>query len=84
MEGLGAAHLPGPDHYKGKMEMTTGGETMVMNYEGQKLGQCDGTEVNFVAKKMMADAERQQKLAEQQMKFSTATTRPARRTSPGS
>jgi len=65
----GSAQLPyiSPDRYQGKMEITTGGETMVMNYEGQKLGQCDGTEVNFMAKKIMADAERQQKLAEQQM-----------------
>ena len=67
MEGSAQLTYVGPDHYQGKMEITTGGETMVMNYEGQKLGQCDGTEMNFVAKKMMADAERQQKLAEQQM-----------------
>ena len=66
VEGSAQLTYVGPDHYKGKMEMKTGGETMVMNYEGQKLGQCDGTEVNFVAKKMMADAEKQQKLAEQQ------------------
>lgn len=66
-EGSAQLTYMGPDHYKGKMEITTGGETMVMNYEGQKLGKCDGSEVNFVAKKMMADAERQQKLAEQQM-----------------
>lgn len=67
VEGSAQLTYIGPDHYKGKMEMVTGGETMVMNYEGQKVGQCDGTEINFVAKKMMADAERQQKLAEQQM-----------------
>jgi hypothetical protein len=66
-EGSAQLTYISPDHYKGKMEISTGGETMVMNYEGQKLGQCDGTEANFVAKKIMADAERQQKLAEQQM-----------------
>jgi hypothetical protein len=66
VEGSAQLTYVGPDHYTGKMEMKTGGETMVMNYEGQKLGQCDGTEMNFVAKKMVADAERQQKLAEQQ------------------
>lgn len=65
-EGTAQLTYMGPDHYKGKMEISTGGETMVMNYEGQKLGKCDGTEVNFVAKKIMADAEKQQKLAEQQ------------------
>ncbi len=65
----GAAQLTylTPDHYKGKMEITTGGETMVMNYEGQKLGKCDGSEANFMAKRIQADMERQQKLAEQQM-----------------
>lgn len=66
-EGSAQLTYLSPDHYKGKMEITTEGQTMVMNYEGQKLGQCDGSEVNFVAKKIMADAERQQKLAEQQM-----------------
>jgi hypothetical protein len=66
VEGSAQLTYVSPDHYKGKMEMKTGGETMVMNYEGQKLGRCDGTEINFVAKKMMADAERQQKQAEQQ------------------
>jgi hypothetical protein len=66
-EGSAQLTYISPDHYKGKMEITTGGETMVMNYEGQKAGQCDGTEANFMAKKIMADAERQQKLAEQQM-----------------
>ncbi len=63
VEGSAQLTYMGPDHYTGKMEMKTGGETMVMNYEGQKLGKCDGTEINFVAKKMMADAERHQKLA---------------------
>jgi len=66
-EGSAQLTYINPDHYQGKMEITTGGETMVMNYEGQKLGQCDGTEANFMAKKIMANAERQQKLAEQQM-----------------
>jgi hypothetical protein len=56
------------DRYQGKMEMTTQGETMVMNYEGQKLGACDGREANLQAKKMIAEGERQQKLADQQMK----------------
>ncbi|GFE81984.1 hypothetical protein GCM10011487_39840 [Steroidobacter agaridevorans] len=67
VEGSAQLTYISADHYKGRMEMTTGGETMVMNYEGKKLGQCDGTEANFVAKKILADAERQQKLAEQQM-----------------
>ncbi|WP_157995312.1 DUF3617 domain-containing protein [Peristeroidobacter soli] len=67
-EGSAQLTYMGPDHYKGKMEITSGGETMVMNYEGQKVGKCDGSEVNFMAKKIQADAERQQKLAEQQMK----------------
>jgi hypothetical protein len=66
VEGSAQLTYVSPDHYKGRMEMTTGGETMVMNYEGQKLGKCDGTEANFVAKKIMADAERTQKEIERQ------------------
>jgi hypothetical protein len=66
-EGSAQLTYISPDHYKGKMEITTGGESMVMNYEGQKVGQCDGSEANFMAKKIQADMERQQKLAEQQM-----------------
>jgi hypothetical protein len=68
MEGSAQFTYLGADRYQGKMEMTTQGETMVMNYEGQKLGTCDGGEVNLQAKKMIAEGERQQKLGEQQMK----------------
>jgi hypothetical protein len=60
----------GEDRYQGKMEMTSDGETMVMNYEGQKLGKCDGGEMNLQAKKMIAEGERQQAAAERQMKES--------------
>ncbi|HEY0687154.1 MAG TPA: DUF3617 family protein [Steroidobacter sp.] len=66
MEGSAQFTYLGSDRYQGKMEMTAQGETMVMNYEGQKLGRCDGGEMNLQAKKMIADGERQQKLAEQQ------------------
>lgn len=66
VEGSAQLTYINPDHYKGRMEMTTGGETMVMNYEGQKLGKCDGTEVNFVVKKLMADAERTEKEMQRQ------------------
>lgn len=68
MEGSAQFTYLGSERYQGKMEMTTQGETMVMNYEGQKLGKCDGGEINLQAKKMIAEGERQQKLAEQQMK----------------
>ncbi|MDY6945808.1 MAG: DUF3617 family protein [Pseudomonadota bacterium] len=67
VEGTAQFTYLGPDHYRGKMEMKTQGETMVMNYEGQKLGKCDGGEANLQAKKMIAEGERQQKLANQQM-----------------
>ncbi len=70
VEGTAKFTYLGPDHYQGKMEMTTQGETMVMNYEGKKLGKCDGGEVNLQAKKMIAQGERQQKLADEQMKKS--------------
>lgn len=55
------------DRYQGKMDMTTQGEHMVVNYQGQKLGACDGSEANLVAKKMFAAADRQQQLANQQL-----------------
>lgn len=66
-EGTAEFTYLSPDHYKGKMEVTTQGETMVMSYEGQKLGKCDGSETNIQAKKMVAEGERQKKQAEAQM-----------------
>lgn len=66
-EGSARFTYLGPDHYQGKMEMTADGQTMVINYEGKKLaGVCDGREANLQAKKMIAEGERQQKMAEQQ------------------
>lgn len=65
VEGSAKFTYLGADRYQGRMEMTTDGETMVMNYEGQKVGQCDGREINLQAKKMIAEGERQQKQAEQ-------------------
>ncbi|HEY0941054.1 MAG TPA: DUF3617 family protein [Steroidobacter sp.] len=70
VEGTAQFTYLGPDHYQGRMEMTTQGNTMVMNYEGQKIGACDGREINLQAKKMIAEGERQQKLADQQLKES--------------
>ena len=70
MEGSAQFTYLGNDRYQGKMEINSQGETMVMNYEGQKLGKCDGGEMNLRAKKMIAEGERQQKLAEDQMKES--------------
>lgn len=70
MEGSATFTYLGTDRYQGKMEMTAQGETMVMSYEGQKLGNCDGREANLQAKKMIAEGERQQKLADEQMKKS--------------
>lgn len=66
-EGSAQLTYISPDHYQGQMQITTGGESMVMKYEGQKLGQCDGSEANFAMKKIQADIERQQKVAEEQM-----------------
>src|SRR5690606_29180692 len=70
VEGSAQFTYLGSDRYQGRMEMTTQGQTMIMNYEGQKLGVCDGREVNLQAKKLIAEGERQQKLADQQMKES--------------
>ncbi len=50
MEGAGEFTYVGKDHYTGKMQVKTGGETMTMSYEGQKLGSCDGGEMNLKAK----------------------------------
>jgi hypothetical protein len=60
MEGTGQFTYLGADHYQGKMQVKTGGETMTMSYEGQKLGACDGGETNLKAKQMLADAKQQQ------------------------
>jgi hypothetical protein len=67
VEGSAQFTYLGADRYQGKMEMTTQGETMTMAYEGQKLGQCDGSEANLQAKKMIAQAERQQAEGAKQM-----------------
>jgi hypothetical protein len=60
MEGAGEFTYVGKDHYTGKMQVKTGGETMTMSYEGQKLGSCDGGEMNLKAKDMLVEAKKQQ------------------------
>ncbi len=64
MEGSALFTYLSSDHYTGKMDVKTGGETMSMAYEGQKLGACDGGETNLKAKQMLADAKQQQIEAE--------------------
>ncbi len=64
MEGTAQFTYLSPDHYTGKMDVKTGGETMSMSYEGQKLGACDGGEMNLKAKEMLAEGKRQQAQAE--------------------
>ena len=64
MEGSGQFTYLGADRYQGKMQVTTQGETMNMSYEGQKLGKCDGAEINLQGKKMEAEAKRQMANAE--------------------
>lgn len=66
-EGSAQFTYLGPDHYQGKMQITTQGETMNMTYEGQKLGKCDGREMNLQAKKMLADAQKQQAAQDKMM-----------------
>lgn len=82
MEGSGEFTYLGPDHYQGKMLVSTQGETMTMNMEGRKIGACDGGEINFQAKKMQAQAEAQmaqsQKImAEQCHRFAAEASTPA-------
>lgn len=67
MEGSGEFTYLGTDHYQGKMQVTTQGQSMTMNMEGQKIGACDGGEVNLQAKKMIAQAEAQQAASEKMM-----------------
>jgi hypothetical protein len=70
MHGVAQLTYQGEDRYQGRMEMTTQGQTMVMNYEGRKVGRCDGGEINLQARRMVAEGERQQQLADQQLKES--------------
>jgi hypothetical protein len=56
----------GTDHYKGTMQMTADGQPVTMNYEGQKLGSCDGGEVNLQAKRMVDQANAQTAAMQQQ------------------
>lgn len=61
MDGSGEITYSG-DHYQGRFNAATGGTSVAMTYEGQKLGSCDGSEVND-AKKI--DAVKQQIAAQQ-------------------
>ena len=67
MEGSAQFTYLGADHYQGKMQVTTQGETMNMNYEGRKIGACDGGEINLQAEKLMAKAEQQKAQADRQV-----------------
>ena len=67
MEGSAELTYLGPDRYKGKMQVNTQGETMTMAYEGQKLGPCDGGEMNLQAKKMAAQGQQQIAAADKMM-----------------
>ena len=81
MEGSAQFTYLGPDHYQGKMTVNMQGETMTMNYEGRKLGRCDGGEANLVMEKLMADADKQAAasqaaMAEQCRQFAAEATSP--------
>lgn len=67
MEGSAELTYLGPDHYQGKMLVNAQGGTMTMAYEGQKLGSCDGGEVNLQAKKMVAQGQQQMAAHEKMM-----------------
>lgn len=41
MEGTGEFEQLGPDAYRGKMDMTTEGERMIMRFEGRRIGDCN-------------------------------------------
>jgi Protein of unknown function (DUF3617) len=79
MEGSGELTYLGPDRYKGKMQVNVGGGQMTMAYEGQKLGACDGSELNTRAKKMMEQGQQQAAAATKQQchEAAQAATMPA-------
>jgi hypothetical protein len=59
MEGSAEFTYLGKDSYKGKMQVNAQGAQMTMAYEGQKLGACDGGEMNLKGKEMAATALKQ-------------------------
>jgi hypothetical protein len=67
MEGSAQFTYLGADRYQGKMTINAQGETMNMEYEGQKLGKCDGGEMNLQAKQMQAQAQQQMATQEKLM-----------------
>jgi hypothetical protein len=82
MEGSGEFTYLGPDHYQGKMLVSTQGESMTMNMEGRKIGACDGGEINLQAKKMQAQAQvqmaqSQKMMAEQCHQFAAEGSTPS-------
>lgn len=55
MEGDMEIENLGPDHYRGQMIATAGGEQMTMKYEGKKLpGECDAGEMKRKVNAMIA------------------------------
>jgi hypothetical protein len=81
MEGSAQFTYLGADRYHGKMTVNTQGETMNMEYKGQKLGKCDGGEINLKAKEMQAHAQQQlanseKMMVEQCHKFAAEATSP--------
>ncbi len=60
MEGSMEIIYDSPEHYSGKMNATMNGETMVMNYEGTRIGECDASEMKRKINKMLADQAAQQ------------------------
>ena len=59
MEGSAELTYLSKDSYKGKMQVKAQGAEMTMAYDGQKLGACDGGEMNLKGKEMLAMAEKQ-------------------------
>lgn len=67
-QGAGEFTYLGPDHYKGKMQVAVDGESMTMAVEGQKIGACDGGEINLKAKEYEDMAKQQMALSAQAQK----------------
>jgi hypothetical protein len=70
MEGTVKLTYDSDEHYTGLMNMSVGGQTMNMAYEGNRVGPCDGTEANMQRakyEKMAKDIQKQGDDAKRQM-----------------
>jgi hypothetical protein len=56
MEGAMEITYDSPEHYSGKMNMSTSGGSMVMDYDGKRIGDCDASAMERKVNRLMADS----------------------------